>query len=485
MKKLVAYYKQLQAPAKASMWFLVSAFLQKGIAMLTTPLFTRIMTEEAFGQYSVYNSWLNIVTAIASLNLAAGVYTRGLVVNEDDEAVFTSSMLGLSTACIGVVFAVYLLFRELFNTLMDMSTLLMVIMFIEIWAVAVSLFWHNRERVNFRYKKVVVVTAAYVILSSLLSVVAILLGDPGSQVELRAGALALVGLVLYTPMFVSLMKRGKTPYSAKYWKYALAFNIPLVPHYLSQIILNQSDRLMIDFICGEEFVAYYSVAYSIAAVMLILNNSISGVMNPWIYKAIKNSEVHKIGKVSYMVLGLIAAANVLVIAIAPELLKILGPDSYQAALWVIPPITASVYFMFLYNLFSSFGYYFKKTNYVMVVSLGGAIFNVVLNYIFINLFGFVAAGYTTLVCYILIAICHYLFMKKVCREYMEGCKVYNIRIILLIGFSVVVASGIFMCLYAFPVVRYVLLATIAIAVCVYIKIRGLDVIKAQIGKSIE
>lgn len=42
----------------------------------------------------------------------------------------------------------------------------------------------------------------------------------------------------------------------------------------------------------------------------------------------------------------------------------------------------------------------------MFVSVLGAILNVFLNYILIPKFGYIAAGYTTLVCYILFAVGH-------------------------------------------------------------------------------
>ena len=53
--------------------------------MLTTPVFTRLMTDIEYGRYSIYNSWLGIAEIIITLNLAAGVYTRGLIKNEADQ----------------------------------------------------------------------------------------------------------------------------------------------------------------------------------------------------------------------------------------------------------------------------------------------------------------------------------------------------------------------------------------------------------------
>lgn len=462
MNKVLNKYIQLPAPAKASFWFIISGFLQKGISLITTPVFTRIMTEEAYGLYSAYHSWLNIFTIIASLNLSAGVYTRGLVKNDGDEDAFSSSMLWLSTTCIAVVFIVCMLFNKVISSFTQLSTFLLIVMFVEIWATTVFHFWSNKERVNYRYKKLVVLTLLYVLFSQLIPILAIYRIDKGFQVETRALSVALVGFVLFLPLFISIVKKGKLFFSGKYWKYALLFNLPLVPHYLSQIVLNESDRIMIKSLCGANYTGYYSVAYSLAMVMLIFNNSVSGVMNPWIYKSIKSGNYQKIGKMSYSILVAIAVINFLLITVAPEALTIIAPRSYQQALWVIPPVTASVYFMFLYNLFATFEYYFEKTQYVMISSLLCAIVNIVLNYIFISAYGFIAAGYTTLVCNVLVSMLHYFFMRKTCKLYMDNIKVYNLGAILAIGLIFVAACAGMMLLYSLWFVRYGLLVAICI-----------------------
>lgn len=461
-RKLIQKYNQIPAPAKASLWFLICGFLQKGISMITTPVFTRVMTELEYGRFTVYNSWLGIIQIIVSLNLAAGVYTRGLVKFEDDQDRFSSSMLGLSTTCVLIFGVIYAIFSQVINDWLDLSTVLMVAMLVEIWAHAAYQFWSNRERVHYRYKRLVILTLAYVILRPLLGVIFVLQADVTAQVEARVLTTTLVNLGLFTGLYIAITKKGKQFFSKKYWSYALKFNLPLVPHYLSQIVLNQSDRLMINSLCGTAETAYYSVAYTIAMVLQILNTSISSTMNPWIYKSIKNGQVHKIGRVSYCVLGLIAVLNLVVILFAPELLAVLAPDSYRAALWVIPPVTVSVYFMFLYNLFATFEYYYEKTHYVTIATVVGAALNVGLNALFIPKFGFIAAGYTTLACYILYALAHYYYMRKVCKQFMGGTKVYNVKIILALGLGLLLCAFAIMLLYETTWIRYGLVAVIGL-----------------------
>ena len=459
---LIGRYKNLQAPVKASLWFLICGFLQKGISMLTTPIFTRIMTDAEYGRFTVYNSWLGIIQIIVSLNLAAGVYTRGLVKNELDQDRFSSAMLGLSTTCIILWSVVYMVFYRQINELLGLSTMLMAAMLLETWAHAAYQFWSNRERVHYRYKKLVILTLIYVILRPLLGVLFVLQARPEQQVEARVLATVSVNLVLFTGLYWSIAKKGKHFFDKQYWLYALRFNIPLVPHYLSQIVLNQSDRLMINRICGPREAAYYSVAYTVAMVLQILNNSVSATMNPWIYKTIKKGELDKIAPVSYAVLLVIGLMNIAVILIAPEVLQILAPGRYQIAVWVIPPVTVSVYFMFLYNLFATFEYYYEKTHYVTAATMVGAVLNILLNAWLIPKFGFVAAGYTTLLCYILYAFAHYFFMKKICETYINSYNVYDAKTIMAIGIGLMALAALIAVLYNRTVIRYLLLLCLGV-----------------------
>ena len=79
IKSVLNRYKSFPIQVKASLWFLICSFLQKGISTVTTPIFTRIMNTTEYGQYNVFNSWLSIASIFVSLSLTGGVYAQGLV----------------------------------------------------------------------------------------------------------------------------------------------------------------------------------------------------------------------------------------------------------------------------------------------------------------------------------------------------------------------------------------------------------------------
>jgi O-antigen/teichoic acid export membrane protein len=152
------------------------------------------------------------------------------------------------------------------------------------------------------------------------------------------------------------------------------------------------------------------------------------------------------------------------VAFGPEVIQIFAPAEYYDAIWIIPPVSASVYFMFLYPIFGNIEFYFEENKFVMMASIAGAVVNVILNYICIPIFGYVAAGYTTLACYILFSGGHYIFMKKVLKKHNIDAEVYDIKFIFL--FSVIVLIAMFGMIFVYKnmILRYVLIIIMILVV---------------------
>ncbi len=455
MASLKEKYKKIPVQIKASFWFVICSFLQRGISVITTPIFTRLLNTHSYGQYGVFNSWLDIISVIVTIRLYYGVFVQGLVKNDHDKARYTSSLQGLCTVLCTAWLIIYLVAHEFFNKLLGLTTVQMLAMLIMIWSTGVFRFWTAEQKNEYKYRTLVIITIIVSILKPLVGV--ILVVNSEDKVTARILGLALVELAGYSWLFVLHMYKGKQFFSKKYWKHALAFNIPLIPHYLSQTVLNSSDRIMIKKLTGPSEAGIYTVAYSIASIMVIFNQALISTIQPWMYQKIKANRYKDIASVVYAVLAAIAVIDLALIALAPEVIAVFAPASYKKAIWVIPSVTMGVFFLFAYHMFATVSFYFEKTKFVMVASSVAAILNIILNYIFIPRFGFLAAGYTTLVCYLVYTSCHYFLMAKVCDKELNGDRVYDMRIISLIFISFMVTGFVMMATYNYTIIRYSLI----------------------------
>lgn len=464
VSKGFSIYKKLPKQGKASFWFLMCSFLQKGMSMITTPIFTRIMSTEDYGQLGGYYSWSSIIGSIVCLNLFAGVYTQGLVKFEEDKYRYSSSLQGLCLTLTLAWSVVYFIAREFWNNLFTLTTSQMVAMLITVWLSASFSFWSVEQRVEMTYTKLVVIIMAASVLQPLVSIIFVLHNDDKVMARIMGGLV--VEIVLYAWTFFAQLFKGKKLISKKYWIYALSFNIPLLPHYLSGSVLNTSDRIMISRIIGDSQAGIYTLAYSVSLIMMIFNNALIQTIEPWIYQKIKDKKVKDLSKVAYPAFIMVAIINVLLIIVAPEVIAIFAPPTYREGIWIIPSVALSVFFQFLYSFFATFEFYYEKTVYITCATMGGALLNIILNLVFIKSYGYIAAGYTTLFSYIVYAAFHYFAMQKICKLYMDGVKPYSLKIIIAIGgLSILVGLSV-MFLYELTIVRYMILFAVVI-LCIW------------------
>lgn len=146
---------------------------------------------------------------------------------------------------------------------------------------------------------------------------------------------------------------------------------------------------------------------------------------------------------------------------------IFGGEAYYEAIYVVPPVACSVFFIFMFNIFAIPQMYFEEQKMMSVASMTAAALNIVLNYIFINLFGYLAAGYTTLACYIAYSVGHYFFVRRVCKKEIGGVQLYDKRVILPLSAFVIASSVLFNFLYSVPMfIRYGLVLIIFVVLII-------------------
>jgi O-antigen/teichoic acid export membrane protein len=492
LKKLKEKYVSMPEQVKASVWYTICNVINKGIALLSTPIFTRLMTEEEYGTFAIFQSWYSIILIFTSLNIFLGGYSKGLILFKEDKESFTSSQLGLTTLITLIFGVIYIISPAFWTSIFDLPPILMAVMFIELLFMPAVEFWAAKERFDFKYKKYVAVSMVMTILSLGLGVVTVL--NTSDKVVARVYsdvfAKALFGIIIFILLFI----KGKKFFNKKYWGYALKFNIPLLPHYLSNYVLNQSDRIMISKMIGNVQAAYYSVAYSISMMMTLITSAINNSLMPYIYKEINKIEngcaaeetvAINIRKTTRLLFVLIAALCIITMAFAPEVIYVFAGANYSDAIYVIPPIAASVYFIFCYSMFSNIEYYYQKTTLISIATLVCAALNLVLNYFFIKQFGYYAAGYTTLISYIALSFMHFLFYKRVLRSKLKSVKnLYDMRCMLICAISVLVIMFVMVFTYKIALLRYGIILII-VAIAVWQRKRIISVLKGLKNKQEE
>lgn len=457
----------LSAPqeVKASIAYTFAGIVRQGLSILTLPLFTRLLTTEQYGLANVYSSAMAIMIIFTSLQLPAGSLSTAMVKFEDDRNGYLSSVTGLCTLLTMVYFGVIFLFHSQLEALTKVPYLLQVVMGFEMLMSTVQGFWMGKQRFEFKYKSVVFITLGLAVLSIVLSLLAISSFENKGAARVIANAAVTVGSGIF--FYTYILSKGHRLFSKRYWQFALHFNIPLIPYYLSQTVFNQSDRLMISNIRGTGDAAIYSVAYSLGMILVFVLNAIINSYNPWLFTNIKKGTISKCKPISLGLAVLFSSMLLCIIMLAPEAIRIMAPDAYYSAIYCVPPIVLSALLLFYCSLFDGLQFYYEKKHYLLISSIISAVLNIVLNALLIPVYGFVAAAYTTLASYISFALLEYYFLTRISRQYEISEAIYDTRGLLFVFLTLAGAAALFLFLYDHTAIRYGIIALMAVLLLVY------------------
>lgn len=482
IKKILNFYNKQSVVLRASLAYMVASLFVKGISIITMPIFTRLMSTSEMGVTTTFTSWQSLIGAVAGLALTSGSYAVAMQEFKDRRDQYEASILVLSTLSSLVFGVIYIVSPNYWNSVLELSTPLVALMITGFIFLPATDYWLARQRFEYKYKKAVSISIITSVLSAIVSVIFVYIAK-NCEVE-SLGSVRLYGvysITLLTGMcfYIIILKKVHFKIDFSFWKNALKINLPLVVHTLSKYILDISDRTMISKMIGKSAVGIYGTLYNLSSLSLIVWNAINNSIVPTMFENMskgKEAEIKFNKNITLLVIVYGIFAFVLTL-LAPEIVLLLTTQEYYEAIYIMPPIAAGIYFTALYNIFGNILIYHKKTVLVMVSTIVAAITNVGLNYIGIMYFGYMAASYTTLICYIILAVMQYILMVKV-----HGYDPFNTKLIVIVSLLMVVLCMSCLILYKFIIVRYILIVGLLLF-CVIRRKRIISIFKSIKRKS--
>lgn len=435
---------------RAGIWYTISTIMVKAISVISTPILTRMMTKADYGTATTFSSWNSLLLIICSLNLGYSVgRAKQDFTNQFDR--YIGSMQVLGSIVTGIMAVLSLLFIQPVSGLLELDETCIVILFLYLWGGMIVNMQQNWYRYNYKYKQNIGITGYTAISTIMLSIVLVALQDDRKYIG-RCMGLALPVFALGTVFVIGGIRNRRLCCNKNYWKYGLKLSIPLIMHTISLYVLGQSDRIFITKICGQEATGMYSLAYQYASLISLITNAVNEAWNPWFHDTYYEG---KYGEIKKNVKPLIIFGCMICIgavALAPEAVLILGGKQYSKSVYVILPSALGILMQYLYTNYVIIEVHLKKVNYISIGTMVAAVCNIILNAIFIPYFGYVAAAYTTLVCYGLLFIAHFIISRYVLKIHL-----YEDRFVFICLMAASVICIGFTMLYERNILRYAVL----------------------------
>lgn len=437
--------KKVGAPTRATVWYVASGVFGKACSIAVTPFFTRLLSPEEYGSFTMYMTVLGGVSILCSAFSSGSAVYSGFEKFKHSSRDFCASTLSVSLGFSPTVCILLFAFLPFFS----IPSVLFIPICLQVLCDSAVAVFYSYSRYNYRYISVCILTLISYAVPPMISLTVLSLRGGGYAV--RVASLLLVSMFLASFSLFSLLKGGSKA-RKNMQKQLIRTAAPLLPHCICGAVIAQADKLTVGAILGAGELAKYSVAYSIGISVMFIVNSVSGALNPWIVRRLGANQTDKIGELFSPIFILCCLAALYISAISPEAISLLAPDDYGNAAYSVMPISLSCLPSFITSVSTVGLVYSEKGKYTVLLSVIGSVCCVGVGIICVYLFGIIGASISILITQSVCSVFAIYFLKKSGI----GSMISAVDCMSAVLFSLIYGC-ILLLLFPFPAIRILLL----------------------------
>lgn len=386
---------------KNAIYNILGPIILNGINFFTIPIFTRMMGPAQYGIVSVFTTWIGIFSIIFGLQVQGSIGTAKAHLGDSDIKKYLSSILILGLIFSGICIVIGGIFYRQFSEWMMLSVETYILMGIQSVAAFIIAFsgiafiFYKKSQYSF------IVNVSTAIITSVLSIALIFYYFSSDEAYLgRIYGMVIPTVFMSILVAVYFLKEGKFAFKKEYVYFCLPICLPLIFHGLSHIILGQSDRIILQRFLGNEATGIYSFMIIFSGVLTAIWGALNNTWVPFYYDELRAGKLDVIREKSKNYILIFTIIHIVFLLWAPEVIKIFTPPSFWKAIDLLPLFVLSNYFTFMYSFPVNFQFFHKTTVSIAIGTVGAALVNIGLNFVFIPMFGIVGSALATLIAHI-------------------------------------------------------------------------------------
>ncbi|MBQ7363367.1 MAG: oligosaccharide flippase family protein [Clostridia bacterium] len=424
---------RVKLPARASLWYIAASSLQRSVGVLGTPIFTRLLSAEEYGLYPLFNTYLGIVTVIATLEITGGIALRGMQKFSDRRAEFLSASVGLIATVFSIISVLYFAFREGINRLTGLSTPISALLLGQIFVNAVINLYTGREKYEYKYKSVALLNVILALGAPFISIIFIVLTNYRAEARIFGGFITAAAIAV--PLLFVILKEGRRLFSPDIWRYLLRMALPLLPHYISAAAILRVGEIAVGRMHGTEALGRYSVAMSLGLSLTMITNGLISALSPWILRKIRGGEFDGIRDMLYLLSSGLCLLSLLILSVVPETMKIITPPEYHSSLLAVYPLSLSAVPMFLSSITVQGEMYYERSAISSLPSVIAALVSTTLAFTVLPHVDYRFVSVSALLSYIILFFLNALIFKRLSGEYPVKLKATAITYVLAVLYA--------------------------------------------------
>ena len=390
---------------------ILSTVLLNGISIITGPLFSRLLGDSGYGTLRIYNVWVSVIAILFTLQTQGTLVNARVEYPEEAQKRYQSSVMSLSLLVFLACSAAVLVLLKPISAMLKLEPALIGLMLLQAFGTFCVNFLNTKYTYEFKAGRNMVTSLAVTLVTLTLSILLILQLPHETRYYGRIVAIASTYGLIGIPVCILILARGKTFFNREYWKFCVALAIPAVFHNLSDLILGQSDQVMLQHMTDVATVGHYGYAWQFANILFVLFGALNKTWCPFFFEEMKQGKREAMMAKTRNFLELFTILACGFVLLTPEVFHIYAREDYWSGTTVIPLFVASYYINFLCTFPVNFEYYHKQTKVVAVVTIFSSLVNVVLNYFFIKAIGMHGAALATVLSHGLQLLLHYVYCR--------------------------------------------------------------------------
>ena len=190
---------------------------------------------------------------------------------------------------------------------------------------------------------------------------------------------------------------------------------------------------------------------------MLIVSSINKAWIPWFFKKLSNNDIIDIQIAISKIFPFICLSTLGICLVGPEIVFIIGGSEYMQSINLLPAIVLHCFIFYIYTLYVNIEFYNKKTVGIALATIIIAIINILLNYIFIVFFDYIAVAYATFISSLLLLLFHVYNVKL-----QKMLHVFNNILIVKLATITIILSLSSIVLYNYTIVRFLFILIISI-----------------------
>ena len=449
---------------KAGFWYVLSNFLIKGIAFITTPIFSRLMSEAQYGEFSNFASWQSTLLIISGAELYSTL-NRAYYDHTDCYNDYVSTITFLGCGFTVALYLAFLLCKDAILRLVAIPPQYIHVLFLCLFFLVCKQTFMEREKTLYRYKSVAVLSMSSLVIPTVIATVLVATSPESQRLGARIYGIGIPTAAIGAFCAASIFKQSRR-FNWSQCKYAVKLAIPLLVHYLTTYLLTSSNTIVTKSVLSAEIAAMVSITTSAVHILTILLQAVSGAVTVWLMDNLKQENYTALRRNLLIYVAGISAVAISVILVGPELIWILGDTKYAQAATLLPGMVAAVTIQSITTVFTIILTYKKRVVGTAVFTGITAVVAVVAKVLLLPAYGVQILPWINIAAFGLLFFCNYVL---VCKH--GYSNVINVKgfcgCVLLICLVVLVANW----LYGQLMIRYglIALAAVMVLIVVYIK----------------